>query len=72
MDIENAVPRGEDQGGPIEPIRSTSTMATQSKPTSILQPIDMADAPPVRTKLKMLAILIALYVSPSPPLIILH
>jgi hypothetical protein len=65
MDIEDTVPRGEDRGDPIEPVRSASTTATQSKPTSILQPIDMEEAPPVRTKLKLLAILIALYVRSS-------
>ncbi|KAK3716875.1 hypothetical protein LTR37_006225 [Vermiconidia calcicola] len=38
-------------------------MSSQSKPASLLQPIDMEEGPPVRTKLRMIAILIALYLA---------
>ncbi len=50
----------------IEHARSQSIHSELSKPVSILQPLDMEEAAPVRTKLRMGAILLALYVFSSP------
>ena len=49
----------------LQQIRSQSAVSANSTPSSILQPIDMDEAPPVRTKIRMVAILIALYVCTS-------
>jgi hypothetical protein len=63
MNTKNDLPRGDEQDDPIEPIRSHSITSSHSKPLSILQPLGMEEAPLVRTKLKVMAILTALYVS---------
>ncbi|KAK3048850.1 hypothetical protein LTR09_009745 [Extremus antarcticus] len=47
----------------IEHARSQSIHSELSKPVSILQPLDMEEAAPVRTKLRMGAILLALYLA---------
>lgn len=47
----------------IEPVHSDPATGSQRK-ISIIQPIDIEAAAPIRTKLRILAILIALYVRP--------
>ena len=68
MGIKSDAPTNDLHDDPIEPVRSNATDVSQTAPASLLHPIDMEEAAPVRTKLRVIAILIALYVSlPSCP-----
>ena len=63
MDIKTDSPTNDSHDDTIEPVRSNATDGSQTTPVSLLQPIDMEEAAPVRTKLRVIAILTALYVS---------
>jgi hypothetical protein len=63
MDIRTDTPTNNSHDDPIELVRSHATDISQTTPASLLQPIDMEEAAPVRTRLRLIAILTALYVS---------